>query len=265
MKILDAGTEPLENAAVLDWIRRKRSQHQREDSEWTQLVESKGLITREPQNKTPKSKDRDREKDRMTPKESGKLTHLHRWVGSPVPTRPNNYLKALAQHSDYLTNAKIHPHVRNPTAYFPARERERRVQLFVQRCVEAVAFPLEEQFAASLDLGGDGYAVALERLKTEQEKKEFSEAEVLMVCNLAPTCKELLEPCLEDWEERFSWEEMEAIVQVVVEVWRGEEYGFSAEGGGGGVEGEGNWVGAEDGDGLEGEGGQQDGGAEMEE
>lgn len=43
MKILDAGTEPLENAAVHSWIQRKRAQHTREDAEWHTLVEAKKL------------------------------------------------------------------------------------------------------------------------------------------------------------------------------------------------------------------------------
>lgn len=87
--------------------------------------------------------------------------------------------------------------------------------------MQIVSIPFEERFAAAMDLNG-----GLGELRRRQEMKELSDGELLVLCNLAPTCRELLEPILEDWEERFTAEEMDAIVAVCCEVWRGEELGI---------------------------------------
>jgi DNA-directed RNA polymerase subunit F len=56
-----------------------------------------------------------------------------------------------------------------------------------------------------------------------QEKKNLTEPELLVIYNLAPTCVEQVQSMVENSEERFSMEECQAILDVILRVLRPDE------------------------------------------
>lgn len=138
--------------------------------------------------------------------------------GTKSTPRPSNFLSALNKHERELSSAK-YPYRAGPAAYAPDYEGMRRFEnLFVERIIE----PLGEKYR------GNGMSAAeLDRtLGKEQEMKSLTETEMLVVYNLAPRCTELLQPMIENCEERFTGEEQELIVECVMEVYRyGERKG----------------------------------------
>ncbi|KAM0718456.1 hypothetical protein Q7P37_005526 [Cladosporium fusiforme] len=134
---------------------------------------------------------------------------------------PDNYQRALRKHEREL-NAKKYPYTDNPGAY-KGEGREKSLGLLVERLDERILAPAEAEFAAKFRDAGDDEA-ARKRVQADlekcQEQKGLSEVELLQVYNLAPQCVEILQNIVVDWEERFTGEEMEAVVEVVGEVLR---------------------------------------------
>ncbi|KXL49448.1 hypothetical protein M433DRAFT_8852 [Acidomyces richmondensis BFW] len=136
-----------------------------------------------------------------------------------APTaRPSNYLSALKKHERELTSPK-YPYRNCPAAYAPDYEGMRRFEnLFVERIIE----PLGDKYRGK----GMSAAELDKTLGKEQEMKSLTETEMLVVYNLAPRCMELLQPMIENCEERFTSEEQERIVECVMEAYRyGERKG----------------------------------------
>ena len=130
---------------------------------------------------------------------------------------PDNFQRALRKHERELS-ARKYPYTDNPGAY-KDENRLKSVGVFTQKLDERILGPLEEGYKARIEAGEDRDVLHRE-LEKEQEAKGLSEAELLQVFNLAPQCVEILQNIVVDWEERFSAEEMEVIVQVVGEVFR---------------------------------------------
>ena len=57
----------------------------------------------------------------------------------------------------------------------------------------------------------------------EQEKKCLTEPELLMIYNHAPICVEMLQPMIENVEERFTPEEQEMLVEVIIKTLRPDQ------------------------------------------
>lgn len=176
MKILDAGDAPLSNADVLDWLKRKRAQHQAEDEE-----------------------------DKVK--------------GVPAAERPKNFMKALNRTERELTSDK-YPYVANPTAY-DGDARSTQFQRFVQEADEVIQAQLLEEWAERLQ------TMSREQVDKEfhpvQDMKNLTEPELLMIYNIAPTCVEMLQPIVENVEDRFTPEEQQLIVDVIMRVLRPDE------------------------------------------
>ena len=171
-KVLDAGTETLSNADVLEWIKSKRAQHAKEDAD---------------------------------DKKAGRCK-VH---------RPSNFVSALRKHERELVDVK-YPYVANPGAY-EGENRDRSLELFLERCDQDICFPLEEKYK-----GGKGLTLKQiqKRLGKEQDKKCFTPSELLMIHNIAPENVSMLETMIDGWQDRFTSEEMEKVVAVVQEVFR---------------------------------------------
>lgn len=131
---------------------------------------------------------------------------------------PDNYQRALRKHSREL-NSRKYPYADNPGAYL-GDNRIESMRVFVERLDERILGPLEERYREIIRSGEKSEAAALKALELEQEKKGLSEAELLQVYNLAPQAVEILQNIVVDWEERFTGEEMEVVVQTVGEVFR---------------------------------------------
>lgn len=176
MKILDAGDAPLSNADVLDWVKRKRAQHETEDEE----DKAKGIKPAE---------------------------------------RPKNFMKALNRTERELTSTK-YPYVANPTAY-EGNARSTQFQRFVQEVDEVIQTQLLEEWAESLK------TMSQEQVDSEfhpvQDMKNLTEPELLMIYNIAPTVVEMLQPIVENVEDRFTTEEQQMIVDVIMRVLRPDE------------------------------------------
>lgn len=133
-------------------------------------------------------------------------------AGRSKAQRPANFMRSLRKHEQELSDAK-HPYTANPGAY-EGNNRVRAISVFVERCDEELLYPLEEQYRQK----GLSLQDLRAALREEHEKKTFTEAELIEIQNLAPENVSMLELMLEAWQERFTMEEMEKIVEVVREV-----------------------------------------------
>lgn len=131
---------------------------------------------------------------------------------------PDNYQRALRKHEREL-NARKYPYVDNPGAY-AGDNRVASMRVFVERLDDRILGPLEETYKQMIKSGEKSGKDALKALEREQEAKGLSEVELLQIYNLAPQAVEILQNIVVDWEERFSAEEMDVIVQVITEVFR---------------------------------------------
>lgn len=182
MKVLDAGDHPLSNADVLDWVKRKRTQHKTEDADDAR----KGI--------------------KLTP-------------------RPKNFLTALTRLEREL-DSHNYPYKKNPSVYLGAGRKEK-FNEFVVETENAIQDNLEAEWRERL--AGMSREQVEKEFAPEQEKRCLTEAEILMLYNFAPTCVEMLQPMIESVEERFSAEEQQLLVDVIVRVLRPEEPQFAAQ------------------------------------
>jgi len=131
---------------------------------------------------------------------------------------PDNYQRALRKHEREL-NSRKYPYTDNPGAY-AGDNRIDSMRVFVEKLDEKILEPLDEKYREIIRSGEKSEAQALKALEREQEAKGLSEAELLQVYNLAPQAVEILQNIVVDWEERFTQEEMEVVVQTIGEVFR---------------------------------------------
>jgi hypothetical protein len=136
--------------------------------------------------------------------------------------RPKNLVKSLDKHERHL-NSPHYPHEKNPSAYATDEARADTFKDFQDKHMQRVQVPLFESFKekvkAKLMTGQEGK----QKLEVEQEKKELTETELLMIENHAPTDVTLLQPMIDNAENRFTPEELQVIVDCVKETWRKDE------------------------------------------
>ena len=194
MKVLDLDHH-MSNAEVKDWIKRKREQHAREDAE-------------------------------------DKKADLH------CTPRPQNFLDALDKHERHL-KSDAYPYEKNPSAY-DGRNADTSLQAFGKAYMDGIQVPLGQKYKELVrerltklkeTKEGEDYEKsrkdvikqAQKDLEVEQDRKDITETELLMIHNHAPTCVEMLQPMLENVEDRFTLEEQEIMVQCVKDVYRVDE------------------------------------------
>ena len=140
----------------------------------------------------------------------------------PAP-RPQNSLDSLEKHERHL-NSDAYPYAKNPSAY-EGKNADISLKQFSETHFEKIQDPLTEKYKDLIRQKLLSVKEAQKQLEVEQEKKDLTETELLMIHNHAPTCVEMLQPMIESWEERYSVEEMEKIVECVEEVYRADEKG----------------------------------------
>lgn len=136
----------------------------------------------------------------------------------PAP-RPSNFMRALKRHERELMTDN-YPYVRNPTAY-EGNARKTQFEKFVLAAENVVQDHLEAEWKDRLA------SMTKEQVEKEfapeQEKKCLTEPELLMIYNHAPTCTELLQPMIENVEERFTADEQEMLVEVITKTLRPDQ------------------------------------------
>ena len=144
-----------------------------------------------------------------------------RSAGKTPSTRPSNYARALEKHEHHLTSAS-YPYVANPSAY-EGKNQDDSVHRFGDVHMTKIQEPLLEKYKTAIRDKLMTVKEAQDKLAVEQEQKELTDAELLMVHNHAPMAAEMLQPMIEDWEKRFSYEEMEVLVECIKGVFRADE------------------------------------------
>ncbi|SMQ45493.1 unnamed protein product [Zymoseptoria tritici ST99CH_3D1] len=133
--------------------------------------------------------------------------------------RPSNFMKALARTERELSSDR-YPYTANPSAYSGAA-RSAQFQRFIREVDEVIQEGLLEEWKERLD------GMSKEQIEKQflplQEKKNLTEPELLVIYNLAPTCTEQVQSMVENSEERFSVEECQAILDVILRVLRPDE------------------------------------------
>lgn len=174
MKVKDAG-ELMSNAEVATFLKNKRAQHAREDTE-------------------------------------------DRAAGITPTTRPQNFMRSLEKHENHL-KSDAYPYEKNPSAY-EGDNAEESIHKFGDEHMKRIQEPLAQKYKDAIKKKLMTVHEAQAKLEVEQEKKELTEPELLMIHNHAPQCLEILQPMIESSEERFTRDELESMVEAIQDVFR---------------------------------------------
>ncbi len=96
--------------------------------------------------------------------------------------------------------------------------------------MQRIQLPLCEKYVGMVERREMEAKKAKRELEREQSKKELSEPEWLMLVNHAPKMLELMQPMIEEVEERFTDEEQAVLVQCIREALRADETGAVGNG-----------------------------------
>jgi hypothetical protein len=142
-------------------------------------------------------------------------------AGITLTHRPKNYLDALTKHERHLTSS-AYPYEKNPSAY-EGKNQDVSLRKFNDEHFDKIHIPVFEKFKARIQKKLIDANEGAEQMEQEQLRKEISEEELLMIHNHAPMTVELLQPMLENVEERYTVEELQIIVDVIKDVYRQDE------------------------------------------
>lgn len=142
--------------------------------------------------------------------------------GLNLKPRPTNLKKAFEKHERHLTR-DVYPYEKNPSVHNENYDIDVVVEKLNVAFVEAVHKPILAKYRAKIRSGELSKKQAEDKMEEEQEPKIFSEMELMQLHNLAPTTHETLQLCIEQWEERFTDEEMGKILEVIAEILRPDE------------------------------------------
>ncbi|WPH00221.1 Hypothetical protein R9X50_00304400 [Acrodontium crateriforme] len=132
--------------------------------------------------------------------------------------RPKNFMDALKKHQRVL-KSKQYPYDQNPDAYSNKTDKYASMRQLDEKICEEIIYPLEEGYKGN-GMKSDELEASLGK---EQEAKELTETEHLMIHNLAPKCLEQFQPIIENLDERYTAEEQEKIVEAINSVYRCNE------------------------------------------
>lgn len=161
--------------------------------------------------------------------------------GGHSHTRPSNFTSVLDKTERHLTS-DTYPYEKNPSAYADAAAQTQSLKNFHNATLAKIQAPLIAKYKHAIRVESLPVKKAKAQLEAEQERKELTELELMAVFNHAPTSVDMLQPMLEDGENRFTSEELEVLVNVVKEVLRPDqlrrgEVVLEGEGGGEGGDG----------------------------
>ncbi|PPJ61160.1 hypothetical protein CBER1_04184 [Cercospora berteroae] len=131
--------------------------------------------------------------------------------GQKPAIRPKNFMRVLDRTERELKSSN-YPYVRNPTAY-SGDARSTAFQKFARDAEDAMQASLEAEWHERLQsMPKEQFEKEFE---LEQEKKCLTEPEVLMIYNYAPQCVEMLQPMIENVEDRFTADEQQVLVEII--------------------------------------------------
>ena len=136
--------------------------------------------------------------------------------------RPKNFMKILEKTENHL-KTEHYPYLKNPSAYDGPANQSASLVRFGEALEKNVDDPLVEEFKIKIRKGLMRKQAATDALEEKQEKMELSEAELLMIVNHAPTNVEMLQPIVEEVDDRFTRKELEAMVECIKEVFRPDQ------------------------------------------
>jgi hypothetical protein len=142
-------------------------------------------------------------------------------AGIEPTSRPQNFLDAMTKHERHL-KSDAYPYEKNPSAY-AGKNNDISLRKFNDEHFEAIHVPVFEKFKAAIKAKLISKEEGAEEMEKEQLRKEITEEELLMIHNHAPKNVEMLQPMLENWEERYTLEELQVIVDVIKNVYRQDE------------------------------------------
>ncbi|KAK5175449.1 uncharacterized protein LTR77_000588 [Saxophila tyrrhenica] len=158
--------------------------------------------------------------------------------GKKVHARPANFLASLDKHERHLQSPH-YPYLKNPSVYGTPFSQSKALRKLSALHMRRIQHPLYEDYMGKVQRGEINADRARKKLERLQERKELTDTEWLMIVNHAPVVLELLQPMVEDCDERFTEEEREILLQCVKDVLRkdegkrGEAMEGVVEGGGG--------------------------------
>ena len=139
--------------------------------------------------------------------------------GIPPASRPNLFMTALTRHERELRSTK-YPYTRNPSVYVG----EKRIKAFKNFALElenVLQDHLEEQWRERLrDMTKDQIDHDYAPL---QDMKCLTDPELLSIFNHAPTSVEVLQPMIESVDDRFTADEQQIIIDMIVRRLRCDE------------------------------------------
>ncbi|KAI5367365.1 Putative RNA polymerase subunit Rpb4/RPC9, HRDC-like superfamily, Rpb4/RPC9 superfamily [Septoria linicola] len=139
--------------------------------------------------------------------------------GLKPAARPKNFMRVLDRTEREL-KSRNYPYVKNPSAY-KGDARSTAFQKFAREAEDAMQDSLEAEWRDRLqDMTKEQFDKEFE---IEQEKKCLTEPEMLMIYNYAPQCVEMLQPMIENVEDRFTAEEQQQLVDLIVRILRPNE------------------------------------------
>ncbi|KAM3425086.1 hypothetical protein BST61_g7052 [Cercospora zeina] len=128
--------------------------------------------------------------------------------GQKPAARPKNFMRVLDRTEREL-KSNNYPYVRNPGAY-NGDARSTAFQRFAREAEDAMQTSLEADWRERLqNMTKEQFEKEFE---LEQEKKCLTEPEMLMIYNYAPQCVEMLQPMIENVEDRYTADEQQVLV-----------------------------------------------------
>ncbi|KAF2215931.1 hypothetical protein CERZMDRAFT_94318 [Cercospora zeae-maydis SCOH1-5] len=128
--------------------------------------------------------------------------------GQKPAARPKNFMRVLDRTEREL-KSNNYPYVKNPRAY-NGDARSTAFQRFACEAEDAMQTSLEADWRERLqNMTKEQFEKEFEQ---EQEKKCLTEPEMLTIYNYAPQCVEMLQPMIENVEDRFTADEQQVLV-----------------------------------------------------
>lgn len=142
-------------------------------------------------------------------------------TGARPSARPANFLRSLEKHERHL-KSDAYPYEQNPSAY-AGDNSDKSIAKFLEEHMSRIQEPLAAKYKQAVQKKELSVREAQVKLEMEQEKKELTEAELLMIHNHAPTSAEQLQPMIESVDDRFTQQELEMLLDIILKVFRADQ------------------------------------------
>lgn len=142
--------------------------------------------------------------------------------GLVLKPRPAALNRAFEKHERHLTR-DVYPYEKNPSVHNEKYDVDVVVKKLYDLHIERVCRPILRKYEGKVRAGELSKKQAEDKMDEELDPKCFTEMELMQMHNLAPTGIETIQLCIEQWEERFTEEEMQVILECIAEILRPDE------------------------------------------